>query len=151
MIVSSDDLPGLEHSVTMVSGGFDPLHDGHIEYFAQARELGVPVLCNITGDAYVSRKHPPLLAQHRRARLIDAVRHLEYTHVSDLPTHDVLSALRPRFFVKGRDWEGRLPAKEIEACETAGTEVVYLDTVVDSSTRLLERCLQQYAGSHAGA
>ncbi len=151
MILETADLRPLEDSVTMVSGGFDPLHDGHVAYFACAAELGLPVLCNITGDAYVSRKHPPLLPQDRRALLIDALRHVAYTHVSDLTTHEVLAALRPRFFVKGRDWEGRLPAEEVEACAEAGTEVVYLDTLVDSSTRLLERCLEQYAQSRASA
>lgn len=150
MIVATDDLGRYEHRVAMVSGGFDPLHDGHVEYFVAAAGLGLPVLCNVTGDAYVTRKHPPLLPQDRRALLIDAIRHIDYTHVSDLPTHEVLAAVRPRFFVKGRDWEARLPAQELEICEQAGTEVVYLDTVVDSSTRLLELCLEQYAGTGAG-
>lgn len=133
----------------MVSGGFDPLHDGHVEYFAAARLLGLPILCNVTGDAYVSRKHPSLLPQERRARLIDAIRYIDYTHVSDLSTRQVLEAVRPRLFVKGRDWEGRLPAEEIEACEEAGTDIVYLDTMVDSSTRLLELCLEQYSAARA--
>lgn len=151
MIVKTADLAPLKGTVAMVSGGFDPLHDGHVAYFESAAQLGAPVLCNITGDAYVSRKHPPLLAQDRRARLIDALRAVAYTHVSDLTTHEVLAALRPRFFVKGRDWEGRLPADEVEACAQAGAEIVYLDTVIDSSTRLLQRCFEQYGRSHASA
>ena len=34
----------------MVDGGFDPLHEGHIAYFAAAAELGVPVLCNLASE-----------------------------------------------------------------------------------------------------
>ncbi len=45
----------------MVDGGFDPLHGGHIAYFRAARELGRPLLCNLSGDDYVRAKHEPLL------------------------------------------------------------------------------------------
>ena len=82
MIVPSAELPSLQRQVAMVSGGFDPLHDGHVEYFEAAARRGAPVLCNITGDRYVSPKHPPLLAQDRRARLIDALRPVSNTRTS---------------------------------------------------------------------
>src|SRR5690606_1559371 len=35
---------------------------------------------------------------------------------------------------KGKDWEGRLPAEEVAVCRDHGIEIVYLDTVTDSST-----------------
>jgi FAD synthase len=36
MIVGRDDLADLRGTVTMVDGGFDPLHPGHIAYFERA-------------------------------------------------------------------------------------------------------------------
>ena len=30
------------NTVTIVTGGFDPLHSGHIAYFKAAKELGNP-------------------------------------------------------------------------------------------------------------
>ncbi|MEJ7786034.1 MAG: hypothetical protein WKF96_14610 [Solirubrobacteraceae bacterium] len=77
--------------------------------------------------------------------MIDALADVTYTHVSGLATHEVIALARPRFFVKGRDWDGRLPIEEIDACATAGKEIVYLDTVIASSTLLLELCLHRYA------
>lgn len=150
MIVATKELENVPGPVAMVSGGFDPLHEGHVAYFAAAQDLGVPVLCNVTGDSYVSQKHPPLLSQDRRALLIDAIRHVAYTHVSNLATHEVLEMLSPRFFVKGRDWRSRLPEQEISVCAAAGTEIVYADTVLDSSTALLERWMHRAAGADAG-
>lgn len=147
MILRSDELNRVNGEVTMVSGGFDPLHDGHIAYFTEAAGLGAPLLCNVTGDAYVARKHPPLLDQDQRTRVIDALGDVAYTHVSDLTTHEVIALARPRCFAKGRDWEGRLPIEEIEACERAGTTIVYLDTVLASSTGLLDKCLERYAAT----
>ena len=139
MIVAAAELGAYAGRVAMVDGGFDPLHPGHVAYFRAAAELGAPVLCNVSPDAWVERKHAPLLTQRERAELIDAFRHVDYVHLSTGTTEDVLRALRPRFYVKGADWRDRLPAEQLEICAAAGTEIVYLDTVIASSTAILER------------
>lgn len=130
-------LAALRGAVTMVDGGFDPLHDGHVDYFRRATELGLPVLVNVTGDHYVARKHPVLLPADRRAVVIDALADVDYVHVSNGPTADVLAALQPRHYVKGADWEGRLPDEEVDICKSFGIDVVFLDTVRRSSTQLI--------------
>jgi D-beta-D-heptose 7-phosphate kinase/D-beta-D-heptose 1-phosphate adenosyltransferase len=137
VIVGTNELSSLQGTVAMVDGGFDPLHAGHVEYFRAAAELGVPVLCNVTGDAYVSTKHPPLLREQDRAAVIDAIRYIDYVHVSGMSTADVLRRLRPRYYVKGADWRDRLPEEELEVCRSAGIDVVFLDTVTNSSTSLI--------------
>jgi len=137
VLVSTAELPGLRGLVAMVDGGFDPLHEGHVAYFREAAELGAPVLCNVSPDRWVAAKHPPLLRAEQRAELIDAIRYVSYTHISDEATVAILDRLGPRYYVKGADWRGRLPEAEVQACATAGTEVVFLDTVLDSSTRIV--------------
>ena len=139
MIVTTDRLPSLRRSVSMVDGGFDPLHPGHIAYFREAAQLGLPVLCNVASDDWVSRKHLPLLSQEERAQVIDAIRYVAYTHLSQTTTAQVLELLEPRYYVKGADWHGRLPEEELATCAERGIEVVYLETVIDSSTAILER------------
>jgi cytidyltransferase-like protein len=140
VIVSFEELRGLRGQVGMVDGAFDPLHHGHIEYFRVAKaQLGIALLCNLAPDEYVSRKHPPLLAQEHRAIVIDAIRYIDYTHKSARDTETVLRELAPRYYVKGADWKGRLPTEQEHICREHGIEVVYLDTVRDSSTRLLQQ------------
>ncbi len=146
MIVSTNELADLRGRVTMVSGGFDPIHPGHVDYFRAASELGVPVLCNVTGDEWVAQKHPPLLTQDERAAVIDALRWIDYTHIAHTSTAGVLHALCPRYFAKGVDWRDRLPADEVEACAEHGIEVVFLDTVTSSSTAVLDRYEQRLRG-----
>ena len=145
MIVSTATLGQLAGRVTMVSGGFDPLHPGHIEYFEAASQLGLPVLCNVSTDADVERKHAPFLTQEERSRLIDAIRFIDFTHVASGTTAEVLRLLRPRIFAKGTDWRERLPEEEIRVCAELGISIEYLDTVRSSSTGLLERFLDQQA------
>ena len=137
MLVTTEELPRYRGQVTMVDGGFDPIHAGHVEYLRAAAALGPPVLCNISSDDWVSRKHPPLLPQEERAAIVDAIRYVSFTHVSSTTTDVVLRRLMPRYYVKGADWRDRLPETETRICEEGGVEVVFLDTVLNSSTRLL--------------
>lgn len=124
----------------MVDGGFDPLHGGHIAYFREAAALGAPVLCNLASDDYVVRKHPPLLPQAERAVVVDAIRYVDYVHPSQTTTANVLELLAPRWYVKGADWRERaLPPEEVAICERVGIDIVYLDTVLNSSSAILER------------
>lgn len=141
MILSTSDLERHRASVTLVDGGFDPLHAGHVRYFEEAAKLGLPVLCNITGDAYVSTKHKVVLPQDSRAQVIDAFEAIEFVHVSEGSTASVLEALQPKYYAKGKDWEGRLPAEEVRICEKHGIEIVFLDTVTDSSTQRMRDLL----------
>jgi cytidyltransferase-like protein len=142
VILTFEQLPDYRDRVAMVDGAFDPLHHGHIEYFRAARELGVPVLCNIASDRYVRTKHRPLLTETQRAAVIDAIRYIDYVHIYQIDTETVLRQLRPRYYVKGSDWRERgLPPEQVTICGEHGIEIVYLDTVLDSSSRLL----QQYA------
>ena len=137
MIIAFDQLHTLRGQVGMVDGGFDPLHRGHIEYFRAAAELGAPVLCNISSDVYVSSKHPVFLPEDQRAAIIDAIRYIDYTHINRYDTETALRELRPRYYIKGADWRGRLPPEQAEICGTHGIEIVYLDTVLESSSRIL--------------
>jgi cytidyltransferase-like protein len=139
MIIATDALGGHRGTVTMVDGAFDPIHPGHVAYFEAAAGLGLPVLCNVSPDSYVVGKHRPLLVQAERAAVLDALRFVDYTHLASGSTNDVLEALRPRYYAKGADWRGRLPEEEVETCREHGVEIVFLDTVLASSTALLDR------------
>jgi cytidyltransferase-like protein len=42
--------------IVLVTGGFDPIHSGHIEYFRAAKALGDELIVGINSDAWLSRK-----------------------------------------------------------------------------------------------
>lgn len=42
--------------IVLVTGGFDPLHSGHIEYFKAAKQLGNILIVGINSDAWLARK-----------------------------------------------------------------------------------------------
>ena len=41
--------------VVLVTGGFDPLHSGHIEYFKAAKALGFLLIVGVNSDSSVKQ------------------------------------------------------------------------------------------------
>lgn len=46
----------MKKKIVVVSGGFDPLHSGHIIYFKEAKKLGDELCVAINSDAWLTRK-----------------------------------------------------------------------------------------------
>ena len=42
--------------IVLVTGGFDPLHSGHLTYFRAARALGDWLIVGVNSDAWLTRK-----------------------------------------------------------------------------------------------
>ena len=58
-------------TTVLVTGGFDPLHSGHISYFKAARELGDRLIVGINSDAWLTRKKGrPFMPFEERAAII---------------------------------------------------------------------------------
>jgi len=137
MIVDFEALGTLRHKVSLVDGGFDPLHAGHVRYFRAAKEkFKGPLLCNVTPDSYIAKKHKPLLSQAERIEIIDSLEMIDYVHPSSGTTENILRQLRPTTYIKGLDWKNNLPQQEVEICDEFGIEIVYLDTVTNSSSKI---------------
>ena len=76
--------------------------------------------------------------------MIDALRPVAYVHPNPYDTETVLKELRPKYYVKGDDWKGKLPEEQIAICKEHGIEIVYLDTVRNSSSGILRRFLAHH-------
>ena len=57
--------------VVIVTGGFDPLHSGHIAYFKAAKELGEHLIVGLNSDEWLTRKKGrPFMPFEERAAII---------------------------------------------------------------------------------
>lgn len=57
--------------VVLVTGGFDPLHKGHIEYFTAAKELGDHLVVGVNSDEWLTRKKSkPFMSLDDRVSII---------------------------------------------------------------------------------
>jgi cytidyltransferase-like protein len=46
----------MHHRVVLVTGGFDPLHSGHIKYLKAAKDLGSFLIVGLNSDEWLTRK-----------------------------------------------------------------------------------------------
>ena len=46
----------MTQTIVLVTGGFDPLHSGHIAYFKAARALGDQLVVGLNSDNWLARK-----------------------------------------------------------------------------------------------
>lgn len=61
--------------IVLVTGGFDPLHSGHIAYFEAARKLGDMLIVGVNTDEWLARKKgQPFMDQYERCRIIESLK-----------------------------------------------------------------------------
>jgi cytidyltransferase-like protein len=59
-------------NIVLVTGGFDPLHSGHIAYFKAARKLGDLLIVGLNSDAWLTRKKSrPFMPFNERQSIIE--------------------------------------------------------------------------------
>jgi cytidyltransferase-like protein len=110
-----------------VSGGFDPLHKGHIRLFRGAAELG-RVIVILNTDEWLKRKKGYVFQNYEeRAEIILSIRHVDEVVKAiddDGTVCKTLERLGVDIFANGGDRiESNTPEKEL--CEKYGIEMVY--------------------------
>lgn len=62
-------------TIVLVTGGFDPLHTGHVSYLNHARDLGDALIVGVNSDAWLTRKKGrPFMPIKERAGVIQALK-----------------------------------------------------------------------------
>lgn len=61
----------MSRKVILVTGGFDPIHSGHIEYFKAAKQLGNVLVVGLNSDDWLTRKKGrPFMNWQERASIL---------------------------------------------------------------------------------
>jgi D-beta-D-heptose 7-phosphate kinase/D-beta-D-heptose 1-phosphate adenosyltransferase len=130
--------------VVFTNGCFDLLHTGHASLFEKAKTLGDVLIVAINSDKSLKGlKGPkrPLVSQKDRAKLLLALKPVDYVVVFDEQTPDeLLSQLKPDVLVKGGDY------KLSEIAGRQHVKKVYRYPVVKgkSTTNLINLIVQRY-------
>lgn len=95
--------------VVFTNGCFDLLHYGHIQYLAEARDLGQRLVVGLNASASVSRlkgPHRPINDEKTRAHVLAALMVVDLVVVFEEDTPlELITALSPDCLVKGGDWK----------------------------------------------
>ena len=117
----------------MVSGGFDPVHIGHVRMFEEAKKLGDELVVLLNNDNWLRlKKGYVFMEEQERKEILLAFKAVDRVILSsheqntkDISISKDLLALRPHIFAKGGDrHSGNIPTPEVTVCEQIGCEIV---------------------------
>jgi len=93
--------------VVAVSGYFDPLHVGHVEFFQLAKELGSKLIVIVNNNQQAELKKGSFFIDEKdRMEIVAALRHVDEVFLSidsDGSVCKSLEAIKPDIFANGGD------------------------------------------------
>jgi cytidyltransferase-like protein len=120
--------------IVAVSGGFDPIHIGHVRMFKEARKLGDRLIVILNNDAWLrDKKGFIFMAQEERKEVLESIADVDEVVVTDHAPGDTdrsvvrtLRIIRPHVFANGGDRKpDGDPVPEVAVCEELGIEMIY--------------------------
>jgi len=67
--------------IVLVTGGFDPIHSGHIAYFEEAKKLGDLLIVGVNSDAWLERKKGrAFMPWSERATIVDNLKMVDFVY-----------------------------------------------------------------------
>jgi len=113
----------------MVSGGFDPIHKGHVRMIQEAAKKG-EVLVIVNSDEWLMRKKGfVFMPFEERVEIIKSIKGVRDTQVigiddSDNTVCEALKKYRPDYFANGGD-RTNTNTPEMAVCEELGIEMLW--------------------------
>lgn len=119
--------------IVMVSGGFDPVHIGHVRMFNEAKKLGDELVVVLNNDNWLRfKKGYAFMPQEDRKEIIESFQAVDRVVITDHEpdTMDItvcraLQAIRPDIFANGGDRKENVPVPEYEICARLGIQMVF--------------------------
>ena len=73
--------------IVIATGGFDPLHSGHINYLKEAKKLGDQLIVGVNSDEWLERKKgKSFMSWKERSTIVEALGCVD--HVIDFDDND---------------------------------------------------------------
>ena len=120
--------------IVAVSGGFDPVHVGHVRMFNDAKKLGDKLVVILNNDNWLTlKKGKSFMHEQERKELIEGFRSVDEVIITshtpgtkDISVCNELRHVRPNIFVNGGDRKpDGAPVPEVLVCEEIGCKMLY--------------------------
>jgi len=119
--------------VVAVSGGFDPVHIGHIELLESAKKLGDKLVVILNNDNWlIKKKGFVFMPQYERKKIIEAIKYVDSVVLTshqknseDMSVCEALGKIKPDIFAQGGDRNVKnIPSCEVKLQKKLGFKVV---------------------------
>ena len=125
-------MPKKRKLVVAVSGGFDPIHIGHIRLFEAAKKLGDELVVILNNDNWLRKKKRYIfMPEKERKEVIEALRPVDRVvltshtkNASDMSVSKELGILHPDIFANGGDRK-KHNVPEVTVCRRIGCAMVF--------------------------
>lgn len=143
----------MKNHTVMVSGGFDPLHVGHLRLIQNAAQFG-DVIVVVNSDAWLMRKKGYVfMPKGERMEILRAIEGVDDVYCMDeIPGSDddgtvcrAIQHSRPTFFANGGD-RRKDNVPELEVCDRLGVHMLWGiggDDKPQSSSWLVNKAMEQ--------
>lgn len=116
--------------VVATSGGYDPIHPGHVSGIIQSKQYGDTLVVIVNGDAFLTaKKGRPFQNLETRSMIVSGIQEVDYVipfEIEDDPTVSrALEEIKPNVFTKGGDRVDKASLPEWEVCEKYDIEIVF--------------------------
>ncbi len=139
--------------IVMVSGGFDPLHIGHIRYMQDAKKLGDHLVVVVNNDNWIRvKKGKEFMSHKERKEIIESIVYVDEVIVSshrkdtkDPSVCSEIKKIKPDIFANGGDrFADDIP--EFKLCNKLGIKMVFnvgKGGKIESSSELVRKYLKK--------
>lgn len=118
--------------VVAVSGGFDPIHIGHVRMFKEAKALGDHLVVILNNDNWLhAKKGFAFMPQEERKEIIEAIHCVDEVIITSHTVEDMdrsvcreLEKARPHIFANGGDRTDK-NTPESALCEKLGIKMAF--------------------------
>lgn len=132
-IVSFDDFKKLRPKlgkVVATSGGYDPIHPGHISNIIESKKFGDTLVVVVNGDAFLrAKKGRPFQDLATRSLIVSGIKEVDYVVPfeieGDLTVIRALEEIKPQVFTKGGDRVDKSSLPEWETCKKHGIKIIF--------------------------
>lgn len=115
-------------TIVCTSGGYDPIHPGHMSCILESRRFGDTVVVVVNGDGFLTQKKgKPFQDLETRCRIVSYVRGVDFVVPfeieGDTTVREALRRIKPHVFTKGGDRCSPETIPEWNVCEELGIRV----------------------------
>ena len=150
-----------KYKVMLMSGGFDPVHRGHIECIQRGLELADEVWIGLNSEKWLrNKKGKSFMSEDERLYIMAHIKGVAWSYVmnpkdsKDITAVDFIERAKLEWIKRGNEWEkgtfafgnggdrkeGGVPPAEQDLCDQLGIEMVWnLGDKIQSSSWLLEK------------
>lgn len=120
-------------TVVVVSGGFDPIHIGHIRIFQEAKKLGDELVVILNNDNWLKKKKSHIfMHQKERKEIIESIFGVDRVVLTshspnpkDVSVSKEILDIKPDIFANGGNRKSEKDIPEVEACRRVGCKMVF--------------------------